>query len=997
MKISLQICTTVIILFVAILAWAQNNVVYVGLSESGIEFKDELIAAKQGEVTAQYNVGICYLMGVGVEKDDREGAKWLRKAADQGFAYAQSNLGILYDNGVGVAEDDAEAVKWYRKAAEQGDAYAQFNLAMMYYNGKGVTKDYDEAVKWYRKAAEQGDASAQRNLGIMYANGAGVVEDDAEAVKWYRKAAEQGDAYAQFNLAMMYYNGKGVTKDYDEAVKWYRKAAEQGDASAQNNLGIMYANGEGVEKDEREAVKWYRKAAEQGHATAQFLLGMCYSYGEGVEKDLVEAAKWLRIGAERGDAKSQWALGNVIFKQNGAYTKEVVAWYLKSMDQHFEKAAMDFFLFFISWQSKPELAEFIMDPAKEGSPNAQYYLGLIYAKGYAVKKDEAEAVKWYRKAAEQGDSAAQFNLGEMYRDGKGVLKNYSEAIKWFLVAARLENKKATKELGKLIAEGKYEHKNVKESAAWVCAAAKSGHIKAQLVLGLMYLRGDGFEKNRDEAIKWIRSAAEQGNVMAHYYLAVIFSTDGSINQAEAVKWCRKPAEEGYALAQILMGDLCKKCGEKGDVIEWYRKAAEKEVVAQYKLGECYEKGEGVEKNEIEAFKWYHKAAEGGYANAQCRIAQMLEIGQGCDLDEERAYQWYYKAAQSDNAEAQYYLGCVYQYGNGAPMEFEKAKYWFEKAAANEYAIAKKKLKLMREIEATSNKDKPFHEGLWLLGMNPDEVFRGSEVIRVTHRYGLSGSSFDETRPTTVYLGKGIFDIGTLSLKGSVRFVGVSKEKTILKGRIVLEDSGQLVGIENLTLKNSQSVSTVYVEKNNCFYAKDSRIKNRGVFLGENGKLLIFNCEIDSCEESDGYMPAICTSGYCKLYLSNSAIGSMSIGGNGLTVVKGCEVNAYQKFSVVSVGQNSRFYIEDSKISGKTSFFRKNVGGVSISSGIGYFKNVRFEDTREYDIQNLGAKIYTFGNIYSMKNFCPAYGEKRDAKLPKEKANEYFSYGEIFFK
>ena len=889
MKISLQFFTTVIILFVAILAWAQNNVVYVGLSESGIEFKDELIAAKQGEVTAQFN------------------------------------LGIMYDNGEGVAEDDAEAVKWYRKAADQGFASAQYNLGVMYANGAGVEKDERKAVKWYRKAAEQGHASAQYTLGIMYDNGEGVPEDDAEAVKWYRKAAEQGDA------------------------------------------------------------------------TAQFLLGMCYSYGEGVEKDLVEAAKWLRIGAERGDAKSQWALGNVIFKQNKAYTKEVIAWYLKAMDQHFEKATGDFLLFFLSWNSKPELAEFIMDAAKEGSPKAQFYLGFIYANAYGVTKDETEAVKWYRKAAEQGESAAQFSLGKMYRDGKGVPKNYSEAFKWFLVAARL-NKKATEELGKLIAEGKYEHKNVKESAAWVCAAAKSGHIKAQLVLGLMYLRGDGFEKNRDEAIKWIRSAAEQGNVMAHYYLAVIFSTDGSINQAEAVKWCRKPAEEGYALAQILMGDLCKKCGEKGDAVEWYRKAAEKEVVAQYKLGECYEKQEGVEKNEIEAFKWYHKAAEGGYANAQCRIAQMLELGQGCNPDEERAYQWYCKAAQSDNAEAQYYLGCVYQYGNGVQKDLDKAKYWFKKAAANEYAIAKKKLKWISEIETTSNKDKAFHEGLWLLGMNPDEVFRGSEVIRVTHRYGLSGSSFDETRPTTVYLGKGIFDIGTLSLKGSVRFVGVSKEKTILKGRIVLEDSGQLVGIENLTLKNSQSVSTVYVEKNNCFYAKDSRIKNRGVFLGENGKLLIFNCEIESCEESDGYMPpAICTSGYCKLYLSNSAIGSMTIGGNGLTVVKGCEVNAYQKFSVVSVGQNSRFYMEDSKISGKTSFFRKNVGGVSISSGIGYFKNVRFEDTSEYDIQNLGAKIYTFGNIYSMKNFCPAYGEKRDAKLPKEKANEYFSYGEIFFK
>ena len=37
-----------------------------------------------------------------------------------GFAYAQYNLGVMYDNGQGVQQDYKEAVKWYRKAAEQG-------------------------------------------------------------------------------------------------------------------------------------------------------------------------------------------------------------------------------------------------------------------------------------------------------------------------------------------------------------------------------------------------------------------------------------------------------------------------------------------------------------------------------------------------------------------------------------------------------------------------------------------------------------------------------------------------------------------------------------------------------------------------------------------------------------------------------------------------------------------------------------------------------------
>ena len=49
-----------------------------------------------------------------------EAVKWYWKAAAQGFAAAQFNLGVCYENGQGVEADVNEAVKWYRKAAEQG-------------------------------------------------------------------------------------------------------------------------------------------------------------------------------------------------------------------------------------------------------------------------------------------------------------------------------------------------------------------------------------------------------------------------------------------------------------------------------------------------------------------------------------------------------------------------------------------------------------------------------------------------------------------------------------------------------------------------------------------------------------------------------------------------------------------------------------------------------------------------------------------------------------
>jgi len=65
-----------------------------------------------------------------------------QKVANDGDVTAQYNLGLMYYNGDGVRQSYIEAVKWYRKAANQGYVYAQYNLGVMYYNGQGVRQSY---------------------------------------------------------------------------------------------------------------------------------------------------------------------------------------------------------------------------------------------------------------------------------------------------------------------------------------------------------------------------------------------------------------------------------------------------------------------------------------------------------------------------------------------------------------------------------------------------------------------------------------------------------------------------------------------------------------------------------------------------------------------------------------------------------------------------------------------------------------------------------------
>jgi len=71
----------------------------------------------------------------------------------------------------------------------------------------------------------------------------------------------------------------------------------------------------------------------------------------------------------------------------------------------------------------------------------QFNLGLMYASGQGVPRDEGEAGRWMRKAAGQGDAGAQFNLGTRSHrasvgrpPGDGVEAKI-EAYKWFFLAA----------------------------------------------------------------------------------------------------------------------------------------------------------------------------------------------------------------------------------------------------------------------------------------------------------------------------------------------------------------------------------------------------------------------------------------------------------------------------------------------------------------------------------------------------------------------------------
>lgn len=160
--------------------------------------------AFQGIPEAQHDMGAIYVAGHGqVKKDVDRAVFWFDQAANNGVANAQYNLGVLYHQGIGVDRNVERAMALYERAAKLGHPEAQYNLGIAYIEGIGVPYDPHRAAEFFGQAAQKGITEAAYNLGLIYENGllGGATPD--KALLWYKRAADQGSPEAKSALEQL--------------------------------------------------------------------------------------------------------------------------------------------------------------------------------------------------------------------------------------------------------------------------------------------------------------------------------------------------------------------------------------------------------------------------------------------------------------------------------------------------------------------------------------------------------------------------------------------------------------------------------------------------------------------------------------------------------------------------------------------------------------------------------------------------------------------------
>jgi uncharacterized protein len=144
--------------------------------------------------------------------------------------------------------------------------------------------------------------------------------------------------------------------------------------------------------------------------------------------------------------------------------------------------------------------------ASNSSRRAMYQLG----RAYVTLNQVPEAIGAWRKASEKGSTTAMVELGVLYATGAGVAKDEAQARKLFERAAEAGNPRGVVNLAALSSGGASDQ----ERARSLLAKAAETNAEAQYQLGLMMAEGTGGTKDDIGARNLFEKAAAQNHAGA---------------------------------------------------------------------------------------------------------------------------------------------------------------------------------------------------------------------------------------------------------------------------------------------------------------------------------------------------------------------------------------------------------------------------------------------------------------------------------------------------
>ncbi len=435
-----------------------------------------------GDVAAQHELGLRYLLGEGVDADTLKGAFWIRRAADQNSADAQYNLGILEFNGWGIPWNPFDAYKLFKAAAGNGMAEAQYIFSMFLTENLVVQRNWEEAYRWIKKAADANYSPAKEALADFEARGLGVNQPTAAPAD--TGAAQKKPAVKQ-TLGFVFQDTKPDTSAQSDATL-LKDAFREATPQLKRALGISKESTRTLNFD-KEGMKAIRDAAEEGSPEALTILGRSYERGVGVERNIITAALHYVRAIRMSSPRAPGLLARLM-EQGQLFPL------LKSrVGQHDADAEF-------VWAALSGLKIDYLMTQREGMIT------------------EKQALEFLNRAVSVNHVQALIELGLCYYSGRWVPEDRQQALALWERASALGNREAKIRLAAIAVRSERDGSRLRRTIAFLEEASQKGSVLAQVALGYCYETGTGAVKKTSEAVRLYRSSAQRGSQDAYYAL-----------------------------------------------------------------------------------------------------------------------------------------------------------------------------------------------------------------------------------------------------------------------------------------------------------------------------------------------------------------------------------------------------------------------------------------------------------------------------------------------
>jgi TPR repeat protein len=193
---------------------------------------------------------------------------------------------------------------------------------------------------------------------------------------------------------------------------------------------------------------------------------------------------------------------------------------------------------------------------KDSSSAARRNLGILYAEGKGVEKNDRLATVYLSLAAqdqELPDTQAVVLAAQRYDAGLGVPggPDRNKASGFWEMAAAMGFSAAWPIIAERYATGDGRRKNEATAAHWYEKAAELGHTPSMLRLAELLDRGQGLKKDEAAAGRWYTRAAENRDPEGEYQIAMrLLNGKGGFvkDEASGMQWLRRAASQGHSEA-----------------------------------------------------------------------------------------------------------------------------------------------------------------------------------------------------------------------------------------------------------------------------------------------------------------------------------------------------------------------------------------------------------------------------------------------------------------